>query len=139
MDFSLILTILFQYFGYMVFCFMDYSLIWTILAGTNVVHISGIGCTSGYVAYLNDGTSRVTETFSHLAWRRRSARFLQSSGWSTAPSPVIISCRGKRVRDSELFTRRLFCFRGPHFLLQLNSWPWEMGKYPCSCIEPLWP
>ena len=31
-------------FGYMAFCFMDFSLIWTILAGTNVVHISGIGC-----------------------------------------------------------------------------------------------
>ena len=25
------------------FSFMDFSLIWTILAGTNVVHISGIG------------------------------------------------------------------------------------------------
>ena len=25
--------------------FMDFLLIWTILAGTNVVHISGIGCT----------------------------------------------------------------------------------------------
>ena len=27
------------------FIFMDFSLIWTILARTNVVHISGIGCT----------------------------------------------------------------------------------------------
>ena len=36
--------ILFQYFGYMAFCFMDFSLTWTILAGTNVVHIYGIGC-----------------------------------------------------------------------------------------------
>ena len=44
MDFSLISAILFQYFGYMAFCFMDFLLIWTILAGTNVVHISGVGC-----------------------------------------------------------------------------------------------
>ena len=36
MDFLLIWTILFQYFGYMAFCFMDFSLICTILAGTNV-------------------------------------------------------------------------------------------------------
>ena len=47
MDFSLIWIILFQYFCYMAFCFMDFSLTWTILAGTNVVHISGIGCTIG--------------------------------------------------------------------------------------------
>ena len=35
----------------MAFCFMDFTLIWTILAETNVVHISGIGCISfgGYV------------------------------------------------------------------------------------------
>ena len=39
MDFSLIWTILFKYFGY-----MDFLLIWTILGGTNVAHISGIGC-----------------------------------------------------------------------------------------------
>ena len=26
------------------FTFMDFLLIWIILAGTNVVHISGIGC-----------------------------------------------------------------------------------------------
>ena len=26
------------------FAFMDFSLMWIILAGTNVVHISGIGC-----------------------------------------------------------------------------------------------
>ena len=33
-----------NYFGYMAFCFMDFSFLWTILGGTNVVHISGIGC-----------------------------------------------------------------------------------------------
>ena len=32
-------------FAYMAFCFMDFSLIWTILARTKVVHISGIGIT----------------------------------------------------------------------------------------------
>ena len=52
MDFLLIWTILFQYFGYMVFCFIDFSLIWIILAGTNVVHISGIGCTC--IAFVSD-------------------------------------------------------------------------------------
>ena len=30
MDFSLIRTILFKYFDYRAFCFMDFSLIWTI-------------------------------------------------------------------------------------------------------------
>ena len=30
----------------MAFCFMVFSLIWTILAGTNVVHISGAECIS---------------------------------------------------------------------------------------------
>ena len=31
---------------------MDFSLIWTILAGTNVVHISGIGCILRAVFYI---------------------------------------------------------------------------------------
>ena len=30
----------------MAFSFMDFLLVWTILAGTNVIHISGIGFTS---------------------------------------------------------------------------------------------
>ena len=70
MDFSLIWTILFQYFVYMAFFFMDFSLIYTILAGTNVVHISGIGCIYSscnfHMVQLNDDLFRIDDIDSSI-------------------------------------------------------------------------
>ena len=40
--------------------FMEFSLIWTILAGTIVVHISGIGCIL-LISKLPDGGSRFSD------------------------------------------------------------------------------
>ena len=95
MDFSLIWVILFQYFGYMAFCFMYFSLIWTILAGTNVVHISGIGCTSN-VGVKSCWTSLYSST-SHASLS------LAASAASTMPSRLrwsTIKTARSRRRDS---------------------------------------
>ena len=80
-----------------VFAFMDFSLIWTILARTNVVHISGIGCTKSHVNVVN-----LTTTLNSVpaapsptgaasarspAWRPGQTFSFASSSWTDPPLP----------------------------------------------------